>query len=62
MAARIQEACRDTDHRVLASAALLERIIALPAGVTKRRLGELAMRGEERALELYVLETSAGSE
>ena len=38
-AARIQEACRDTGCRVLASAALIERIGALPAGVTPRSLG-----------------------
>jgi adenylate cyclase len=55
-AARILEACRAADTRVLASAALLDRIAALPPGVTRRGLGELAMRGKERALELYVLE------
>ena len=55
-AARILEACRTTDHRVLASAKLLDRLAALPAGVTRRKLGELPMRGKERALELYVLE------
>jgi adenylate cyclase len=53
---RIQEACRETDHRVLASAALLERLVALPAGVAQRRLGELNMRGKDRPLELYALE------
>ena len=55
-AARILEACRTTDNRVLASASLLDRLAALPAAVTRRRLGELPMRGKERALELYVLE------
>ena len=60
-AARILEACRAADSRVLASAALLDRIAALPPGVTRRGLGELAMRGKERALELYALEAqSAG--
>ena len=55
-AARILEACRDTDNRVLASAALLNRLAAFPPGVTQRRLGALEMRGKERALELHVLE------
>jgi adenylate cyclase len=55
-AARIQQACRETDNRVLASAALLDRLAALPPGVTQRRLGALEMRGKERALELHVLE------
>jgi adenylate cyclase len=60
-AQRIQEACRDTNNRVLASAALLDRLDALPPGVTGRRLGELAMRGKERSLELYVLEAEGGA-
>jgi len=55
-AARILEACRAEGNRVLASAALIDRLAALPLGVTQRRLGELAMRGKQRALELYVLE------
>ncbi len=61
-AARIQQACRETGNRVLASAALLDRIAALPPGLTRRRLGELAMRGKERALEVYVLEQSGLSQ
>ena len=59
-AARIQEACRSTNNRVLASAALLDRLAALPPGVTRRPLGELAMRGKERPLELFVLEAEGG--
>ena len=55
-AARIVEACGETENRVLASAALLDRLAALPPGVTRRRLGELAVRGKERPLELCVLE------
>jgi adenylate cyclase len=54
--ARILEACRDTDNRVLASAALIERLASLPPGVTRRRLGEFPVRGKERRLELDVLE------
>ena len=51
-AARIQQACRDTGHRVLASAALLDRIAALPAGVTRHALGRrrCAARRSARAL------------
>ena len=55
-AARIVEACRETENRVLASAALLDRLAALPPGVTRRRLGELALRGKEHPLELWALE------
>jgi adenylate cyclase len=55
-AARILEACRDTDNRVLASAVLLDRLAALPPGVTRRRLGEFPVRGKERPFELDVLE------
>jgi adenylate cyclase len=60
-AQRIQEACRDTNHRVLASAALIDRLAALPLGVTSRPLGELAVRGKEHPLELYVLEADRGA-
>ena len=56
-AARIQQACRETGCDVLASATLLERLSALPPGVTARPLGPLTMRGKERAVELYALET-----
>ena len=60
-AARILEACRVTDNRVLASAVLLDRLAALPPGVTWRRLGEFPVRGKERPLELDVLEAGAGA-
>jgi adenylate cyclase len=59
--ARILEACRDTGNRVLASAALIQRLATLPAGVTRRRLGELPVRGKERPIELDVLEAEAGA-
>ena len=61
-AARIQEACRDTGCRVLASAALIERIGVLPVGVTGRSLGPLPMRGKEQPIALYALETVDGGE
>ena len=34
-AARVQQACRDIGHRMLASAALVERLAALPPGICK---------------------------
>lgn len=52
---RIQQACRDTGHRVLASAALLDRLAALPPSVTKRSIGQLRLRGKETEIELYAL-------
>lgn len=55
-AARIEQACRETGSRALASAILLERLTSLPPGVRKRSLGPLALRGKERAIELYALE------
>jgi adenylate cyclase len=55
-AARILEACRETDCPVLASATLLERLSRLPPGVTARALGPLLMRGKERAVKLCALE------
>ncbi|MFY9970779.1 MAG: adenylate/guanylate cyclase domain-containing protein [Roseiarcus sp.] len=58
--ARIVESCRAADARVLASAALIDRLAALPPHVTKRRLGELPMRGKQQPLELYVLEEGGG--
>jgi adenylate cyclase len=61
-AARIQEACRATGCRVLASAALIERIGALPVGVTGRSLGPLPMRGKEQPIALYALKTMDGTE
>jgi adenylate cyclase len=61
-AARIQEACRATGCRVLASAALIERIGALPVGVTGRSLGPLPMRGKKQPIPLYALETVDGAE
>ena len=54
-AARIHEMCRETGNRVIASDALLARVGALPPGVEKRALGPIALRGKERALELYAL-------
>lgn len=57
--ARIQQACRDTGHRVLASAALLDRLSALPPGVEKRSIGQLRFRGKESEIEIYALAAAA---
>jgi adenylate cyclase len=54
-AARLQQACRDIGHRVLASAALVERLAALPPGIAKRSIGRLRLRGKESEIELYAL-------
>ncbi len=56
-AARIQELCRETGDRVLASADLIDRL-ELPPGIAKRSLGDLRLRGKGADLALYAL-TSA---
>jgi len=53
---RIQDACREANCRVLGSAAILDRIVALPEGVTARPLGPLTIRGKEQSVALYSLE------
>jgi adenylate cyclase len=59
-AARIQELCRQTGDRVLASADLIDRL-DLPAGIAKRSLGDLRLRGKGADLALYALTKSARS-
>ena len=54
-AARLQQACRDTGQRVLASAALVNRLAALPPGIAKRSIGQLRLRGKENEIELFAL-------
>ncbi len=54
-AARLQQACRDTGHRVLASAALVDRLGDLPPGIASRSIGKLHLRGKESEIELYAL-------
>ena len=56
---RIQDACREANCRVLVSAALLDPIVALPAGVAARGLGLMPMRGKEQSVALYALEAVA---
>jgi adenylate cyclase len=53
-AARIQELCRQTGDRVIASAELIDRL-ELPAGIAKRSLGDLRPRGKGADLALYAL-------
>jgi adenylate cyclase len=59
-AARILEFCRESGERVLASAALVDRL-GLPAGIRKRALGDLRLRGKERDVALYALEEDPGA-
>jgi adenylate cyclase len=60
-AARLQQACRDTGHRVLASAALVERLAALPPGIAKRSIGRLHLHGKESEIELYAVAAVAAA-
>ena len=53
-AASIQDMCRQTGDRVLASADLIDRL-ELPPGVAKRSLGDLRLRGKGADLALYAL-------
>src|SRR3984957_5065152 len=53
-AARIQEFCRQTGDRVIASADLIDRL-ELPTRVAKRSLGDLRLRGKGADLALYAL-------
>jgi adenylate cyclase len=53
-AARIQELCRETGDRVLASADLIDHL-KLPHGIAKRSLGDLRLRGKGANLALYAL-------
>ena len=52
--ARIQDLCRQTGDRVLASAELIDRL-ELPDGIAKRPLGDLRLRGKGADLALYAL-------
>ena len=60
-AARIQEFCGRTGDRVLASATLVD-LLELPAGITKRPLADLRLRGKESQIVLYALEKEAGDQ
>jgi adenylate cyclase len=60
-AVRMQQACRDSGHRVLASAALVDRLSALPPGVTRRPVGQLRLRGKQNEIALYALAAAAAT-
>jgi len=60
-AARIQEFCRQTGDRVLASATLVD-LLELPSSIIKRPLGDLRLRGKESDVVLYALEKSPGDQ
>ena len=59
--ARIQEFCRQTGDRVLASATLLG-LLELPSDITMRPLGDLRLRGKESDVVLCALEKKPGGE
>ena len=59
-AARIQELCRQTGDRVLASADLIDRL-ELPPGIAKHSLGDLRLRGKENDVALYSLTKADGA-
>jgi class 3 adenylate cyclase len=53
-AARIQDLCRETGDRVIASADLIDHL-ELPRGIAKRSLGDLRLCGKGANLALYAL-------
>lgn len=53
--ARIEEACRHTGHRLLASSDLIA-LMALPPGVRSTSIGIVKLRGRSADLELFALE------
>ncbi len=55
-AARIEQACRDSGHDILASAALL-RQAPLPEGVVAHPLGPIQLRGKQEPVALFSLAT-----
>lgn len=59
--ARIVDACRDSGELVIASAALLRQLTAIPSGVDARPLGPISLRGKESPVELFALKTNAAT-
>jgi adenylate cyclase len=57
-AARIVDACRSTGETVIASKALLDRLV-VPAGLRARPLGAVPLRGKGRPVELVALDAAA---
>lgn len=56
--ARIVDACRDSGELVLASAALMRRLTALPPGFDARPLGPIPLRGKKSPVELFALKAA----
>jgi adenylate cyclase len=54
-AARIEQTCRDTGHRLLASKPLLDRA-ALPPDLVANSIGARLLRGKAERLELFAVE------
>jgi adenylate cyclase len=54
-AARIEQACRSTDHALLASKPLLERTMK-PTDIVATSIGEHLLRGKSEYIELFALE------
>ena len=52
--ARMEEACREMRHPVIASKALLDRL-RLPAGIAARSIGPIQLRGKEQDVGLHAL-------
>lgn len=55
-AAKIVDVCRRGGRRYIVSAALLDRIAAIPAGIRAQTLGSVAIPGKETGMVLFVLE------
>jgi adenylate cyclase len=60
-AARIEQACRTTGHRVLISRSLFTRV-AMPADILARSIGTRLLRGKSEPIELFALEEHAAGE
>jgi len=53
--AKIEDVCRRTGQRYIASAVVVERIAALPPGIHTRSLGPVAIPGKETGMVLFAL-------
>jgi adenylate cyclase len=60
-AARIQEFCRQTGERVLASVTLVD-LLELQSGIAKRPLGDFRLRGKESDVVLCALKKDSSDE
>ena len=58
-AARIEQACRTTGHRILISRSLLMRV-SMPVGAAAKSIGTRLLPGKSQPVELFALESGAG--